>query len=185
MNHSEIEKTPIDFTKIKIETERLLLVPALKEYAGNIFSEYREPVTHYMNNPPPKDRETVERRSIEREKEMKEGRLLFMAATLKGTGEFLGCFALEDLDQKTPELGGWLKEGVHGKGFGREAVAALKKWAVENLGFEAFKWPCAKENDSSCKLAESLGGKVIREYQKTSHTGSPLNYVEYVIPSAL
>ena len=171
----------MDLSKVKIETERLLLVPVSREDSERVFSEYRDPVTFYMNNPPPESLESVETRMEGREKEMKEGILLFMAVLSKESGEFLGCFALEDLDKKVIEMGGWLKEGAQGKGFGKEAVAALKKWADENLEYDYAIWPCAKENTASCKLAESLGGKIAREYKKTNHTGD-WNYLEYQIP---
>jgi len=95
-----------------------------------------------------------------------------MAATLKKSGEFLGCFAPEDLDKKNPEMGGWLKKSAHGHGYGRESAAALKQWADENLDYDHIIWPCAQANSASCQLTESLGGKIDREYEKKMASGS-------------
>ena len=172
----------MDLSNIKIETERLLLVSASREYASHIFSGYSDSVAIYMNYPPPNNLEILTERMIQREVEMKEGLILYLAVLLKTSGEFLGSFALEDLHQRNPEMGGWLKDEAQGKGFGKETIAALKKWADENLDYLYAKWPCAKENIASCKLAESLGGKITREYIKTNHIGFTWNYREYHLP---
>ena len=172
----------MDLRKIKIETERLLLVPISKKYSEQVFSEYREPVTMYMNHGPPDSVDSVNERIEEREADMKKGTRLFMAVLRKESGEFLGCFALEDLDQKNPELGGWLKKSAHGHRYGQEAAAALKQWADKNLQYNHIVWPCVTMNASSRKLAESLGGKVQREYEKKTASGKTWPYVDYWIP---
>lgn len=43
----------MDLSQIEIETDRPRLVSASQKYAEQIFSEYREPVTRYMNFGPP------------------------------------------------------------------------------------------------------------------------------------
>lgn len=169
----------MDLRQVQIETERLLLVPVSREYTEEIFLEYREPMTTYMNNTTTGSREALEKRMIERENELKEGKVLFMVVLLKTSGEFLGCFALEDLDQKNPEMGGWLKQSAHGNRYGLEAAAALKKWADKNLEYDHILWPCATMNLPSRKLAESLGGKIHKEYEKKTASGKMWPYVDY------
>ncbi len=112
----------MNLSKIIIETERLLLVPISSEYSEQIFLEYNQSVTAYMNHGPSESMEDVEVRIKRREVEMEQGILLFMVVLLKDTNEFLGCFALEDLDQKIPEMGGWVKESAQGHRYGREVV---------------------------------------------------------------
>jgi ribosomal-protein-alanine N-acetyltransferase len=113
---------------------------------------------------------------------MKEGIRLSVAILSKEAGEFLGCFALEGIDQENPEMGGWLKESAHGRGYGREAAAGIRKWADANLQYNHILWPCASENAPSRKLAESLGGTVGREYIKKTARGNLRPFVDYWIP---
>ena len=172
----------MDLSTVKIETKRLLLIPASRKHAEHIFAGYTDSVALYMNYPPPLSVELLEERLIQREAEIKEGLVLYVVILLKASKEFMGCFALEDLNQNNLEMGGWLKEEVQGKGIGKETMIALKKWADENLDYEYAKWPCARKNIASCKLAETLGGKIVREYEKTNNTGYTWNYIDYHIP---
>ena len=171
----------MDLSKVQLETERLRLVPVADEHVEQIFLEFREPVIKYMNPPAPKSLEELRERHEKWRTQAKEGARLFMAVLLKESGEFLGCFALDDIKEKTPEMGGWLKKSAHGHGYGREAAAALKQWADENLEYDHILWPCAKENVSSCKVAESLGGKVHKEYMKKTDQGKTWLYKDYWI----
>ena len=172
----------MDLRKVTIETERLLLVPISRKYSEQVLAEYREPVTKYMNHGPPDSIEDVDGQMEQREIDMKNGTMLFMIALEKQSDEFLGCFVLEDLDQKNPEMGGWIKKSAHGNGFGREAAAGLKQWADSNLEYDYILWPCAVMNISSRKVAESLGGTASKEYEKKTASGKIWPYVEYRIP---
>jgi len=106
-----------------------------------------------------------------------------MAVLPKQSDDFLGSFVLLDLDQDNPEMGGWLKESAHGHGYGREAAAALQRWASENVDYDHIIWPCAAMNTPSRRLAEVLGGKVKKEYEKTTARGTVWAFVEYWIPN--
>jgi len=161
----------MDLSKVQIDTVRLLLVPVSDEYIEHIFLEFRLPMTKYMNYTSTGSLDDLKERHIGWQKELKEGTKLFMAVTLKKSGEFLGCFTIEDVGSKTPEMGGWIKKSAHGHGYGREAAAALKQWADKNLDYHHIVWPCAVANVPSCKLAESLGGKINREYEKKMVSG--------------
>ena len=171
----------MDLSHVRIETERLRLVPGTTEYLEQIFLEYRDPVVQYMNYGPPENLGILKKRIEKRAIDMKEGKQLFMAILFKNSDEFLGCMALEDLDQKNPEMGGWIKESAQGHGYGREAAAALKQWAEQNLEYDYILWPCAQANKPSCKLAESLGGKVQRKYEKKTVRGTVWSFVDYWI----
>lgn len=174
----------MDVSQIEIETERLWLVSASQKYAEQIFSEYRGPVTRYMNFGPPASLEIQKERFKQCESELKAGELLSVVVFKKESGEFLGRFSLENLDRKDPEIGGWLKHSAHGHRYGTEAVSALRIWADENLNYSHLIWPCVSVNVGSRKLAENLGGKVQRTFEKKNGKGEVFLYVEYWIPNS-
>ena len=124
----------------------------------------------------------LKQRILEREHQIKAGSLLFLVIVLKESGEFVGCFSLENLGQPEPEMGGWLKVSAQGHRYGQEAAAALKKWADEHIEYNHIVWPCAHENYASRKLAESIGGWIGKEYNKKTVRGDERPYVEYHIP---
>jgi RimJ/RimL family protein N-acetyltransferase len=91
--------------------------------------------------------------------------------------ECLGMASFEDADSVSPELGLWLKEGAHGKGFGREVVAALIEWGNATLGKESFIYPVAVKNTPSRRIAENLHGEIIG-----NRTNPKYDSVVYRIP---
>nr|WP_322652524.1 GNAT family N-acetyltransferase [Nostoc sp. CmiVER01]MDZ8121175.1 GNAT family N-acetyltransferase [Nostoc sp. CmiVER01] len=95
--------------------------------------------------------------------------------------EFLGICEVGAIDTHTPELGIWLKKSAHGHGFGREAIHALKGWVDKNLEYNYLSYPVDKRNIPSRKIAESLGGKIFREFQQINESGYLLDEVEYRI----
>ena len=114
-------------------------------------------------------------------KENKAGTNLQMVVLNKETGDFLGCAGLHKIDEKTPELGIWIKKSAHGHGYGKEAMHALKSWADQNLNYDYILYPVDTRNVVSRRIPESLGGKITREYSLVSETGRKLHMVEYRI----
>lgn len=171
----------MDLSLITIETNRLLLVPVSTQHISDIFQEYREPMTKYMNHPTTGTLEELTERHKKWRRQLKAGTRLFMATLLKASGEFIGCFAIDGIGTMDPEMGGWLKKSAHGQRFGQEAAAGLRKWAQTHLTYHHLKWPCAKANIASCKVAEALGGKVEKQYKKTNTSGYTWDFVEYWI----
>jgi RimJ/RimL family protein N-acetyltransferase len=91
--------------------------------------------------------------------------------------ECLGMASLEDADSVSPQLGLWLKESVHGQGFGREVVAALVEWGHATLGKTSFIYPVAVQNTASRRIAEKLHGEIIG-----NRTNPKYDSVVYKIP---
>lgn len=91
--------------------------------------------------------------------------------------ECLGMASFEDADSVSPELGLWLKESSHRRGFGREVVAALVKWGHETLGKRSFIYPVAVHNTASRRIAERLHGEIIG-----NRTNPKYDSVVYRIP---
>ena len=172
----------MDLSQTFLETNRLLLVPKSSAHADCIFSEYREPVTRYLNHVRPESLALLLERIEEQLAAMKIGQALFLSVLLKGSEEFLGCFSLENIGSPQPEMGGWLKESAHGNRYGQEAAGKIKQWADDHIAYRHLLWPCAVENVASRKLAESLGGYVRQESAKRNSAGQELTYAEYAIP---
>ena len=170
-----------DLSEVILESKRLRLAPISTRYTGQIFLEYRLPMTKYMHHPTTGTIEELTTRTKKWEKEIREGERLFMAVLLRETEEFLGCFAIGGLSRKDPEMGGWLKRSAHGNRYGQEAAAAMRSWAQKNINYEHLKWPCALENVASCKVAESLGGIIKKRYKKKNTSGYVWDFVEYWI----
>ncbi len=167
----------MDLSNVKIQTERLLLVPVTMEFKESMFREFQEPITLFMYPKPAEKIEETEDFIKEATLELITGTDLTMAITK--SGEFLGCAGLHNLQSETPELGIWIKQSAHGHKYGQEAVAALKKWADENIEYKYLSYPVVEQNIASRKIAESLGGKVMKEYDKVTLSGRTYHMVEY------
>ena len=171
----------MNFFDIKIETERLYLVPIELSHADDGFTYMNAEVTKYMYPKPADDiSETISWIKGSR-KRMAEGSNIQLVILKKDKGEFLGCAGLHDVDGKTPELGVWTKKSSHGNGYGREAMTGLYNWACENIEFDYITYPVYKLNTASRKIPESLGGVIAREFKSVNQSGFGLDEVEYRI----
>jgi RimJ/RimL family protein N-acetyltransferase len=170
---------------VVIESERLRLVAASEEYAEAIFREFTPEVTEYMGPKPPDEIEETLTYIRGTRGRMAAGEEFSSAILLKHTGEYLGGGGVHGIDRDTPELGIWIKKGAHGKGYGREAVTALARWAFENLSVRYLTYPVDRRNVASRKIPESLGGRVEAEYQYENQSGRTLDIVQYrIYPAA-
>lgn len=164
-----------------IETEHLSLKPISLDYKEEIFREFTPEVTVYMA---PKPAESIAETISFIESSMKSnsaGTNFQIVITDKATEEFIGCGGLHHIDTKTPELGIWIKISAHGHGYGKETMQALKKWADENLDYEYILYPVADVNIASRKIPESMGGKIVREYDSVNGLGQAMHLLEYRI----
>ncbi len=91
--------------------------------------------------------------------------------------ECIGITDVTELDADAPELGIWLKETAHRRGYGGEAIRALATWAAKALNKQRFSYSVATENVPSRRIAESLGGKIIG-----TRTSVKYDSVVYEIP---
>ncbi len=167
--------------KERIESERLLLVPISMDYKNEIFKEFTKEITTYMFPAPAKDISETEAFIGDSLKELAEGSNLQLVILNKDSKEFFGCCGLHHIDTKTPEFGVWLKKSAHGKFYGKEAMAAIKKWADENLKYDYLLYPVADKNIPSRMIPESMGGKIEAEYDKTGLGGNECHILEYRI----
>jgi RimJ/RimL family protein N-acetyltransferase len=170
------------FENLVIATQRISLIPISERFSKDIYREFTTEITRYMMPPPPQDiSETLEfiRSSIKGMQRSEE----FVFVIVDTEAQFLGCAGLHARESSlTPELGIWIKKSAHGSALGWEAVRCLRDWASENLKVSAFIYPVDKSNMASRKIAESLGGKIIKEQEVLSLSGNLLDEVVYEVP---
>lgn len=166
---------------IEIETTRLLLVPISMNYRDNIFAEFTDKIATYMFPQPTGRIEDTEEFIMNSIKEMQAGQNLQLVVLDKINNEFLGCAGMHHIDRSIPEMGIWIKQSAHGNKYGQEAIKAIKNWADLNLSYQYIKYPVAVKNVASRKIAERLGGKLVREFVGENCLGVKMNEVEYHI----
>jgi [ribosomal protein S5]-alanine N-acetyltransferase len=169
--------TPSSITQIN--GERVILKPISMEYAEIIFCEFTSAVTKYMYPKPSELIGETENFIQEAIQQRVEGTDLILLILSRVTSEFLGICGLHEVHTDTPEFGIWIKTSTHRNGFGREAIQLLKTWADRNLNYKYFIYPVDKRNIPSRKIPESLGGKVVREYEKMNLSNTLLHILEY------
>ena len=69
----------------------------------------------------------------------------------------VGAVFVEDADWRRPELVYWLAPGVHGEGYGREAVSLVVDYVFRTYDAPAVGASAYDFNDASRGLLESLG----------------------------
>jgi len=171
----------MDTSNITIETKNLCLQGITLKYSDDIFREFTSEITTHMY---PKTADKIEETEefIETSiKENKEGSNFQIVILDRKSKDFLGCGGVHNIEQKTPELGVWIKKSAHGHGYGKEAVIALKEWADENLDYEYLLYPVDANNHASRRIPEFFGGEVAREYDEISMSCSKLHLLEYRI----
>ncbi|MEA5502891.1 GNAT family N-acetyltransferase [Halotia wernerae UHCC 0503] len=172
----------MELLDLKISTLRLLLEPISLKYKQCIFREFTQEITTYMHPRSPQTISETELFINESLLEMQNGDNLIVVILKKDSQEFLGCSGIHELNSKYPAAGIWLKKSAHGNGYGLEAIAALKKWAEDNLDYEYLIYPVDRANIPSRKIPERLGGQIFREYEQINLSGNILRLIEYRIP---
>jgi RimJ/RimL family protein N-acetyltransferase len=161
---------------IVIRTRRLQLSQFRMMDAQEVFGCITPGVAKFMPWEPPSWSEYLTR-CEKRVRAPEPDKFSFVIRRLNG-GECLGMASLEDADSVSPELGLWLKESAHGRGFGREVVASLVEWGHASLGKRTFTYPVAVQNIASRRIAESLHGEIIGNRKNPKYDS-----VVYRIPS--
>lgn len=169
----------MDLTKIVIVTGRLRLMHTFHDYDNENFKEFTKKVTRYMNWEPFDTLEDLEKSIDARYEKIIAGEMIRLTTLNKETGEFLGIGTITDIKTSTPELGIWIKQSAHGHHYGKEAVQGLKEWAEKYLEYDYLKYPFDKNNISSKKIAEALGGVYGASYPVKIDSGKILDVIEY------
>ena len=114
---------------------------------------------------------------------MKAGKELHLVIRLPKTNEFIGRASLNPADFALLETGLWIKESAQGYGYGREALAAVIKWASEKFHPSGFLYPVVDENTPSRRLAKALRGEIIGIRQRQKAGDNDRTLLLYRIPA--
>lgn len=179
-----ITQSPLDFTRLSLESERLRLVSINESYAPVIFKEFNDDIIQYMLPKPADEIEETLNFIDQSMVGMREGWNLVLVITDRSNGDFLGCCGLHGEGRyRTPELGIWIKKSAHGNKYGLEAIQTLANWSFQNIDVDYLIYPVDRANIPSRKIAETLGGVVFREKQVKTDRGGYLDEVQYKILS--
>jgi RimJ/RimL family protein N-acetyltransferase len=172
-----------DLSHTLITSARLALRAFKAADAAESFEEASATIARFMSwNPPAWERgfETIWQGHLS---QMKLGTELHLVIRLNSTDEFVGRAGLHQVDGAMLETGVWIKESAQGHGYGREAVAAVIKWAGEKFRPSGFLYPVVDENTPSRKLAEALGGKIIGTRRRHKLGDKERKLLVYHIPA--
>ncbi|MCA8963234.1 MAG: GNAT family N-acetyltransferase [Planctomycetes bacterium] len=100
----------------------------------------------------------------------------------RGTGAFVGEVML--LTRGAPgtlEIGYWLHQDQCGRGYAKEATAALLPVAFEDLGAARVAVVCDEHNAPSIAVAHSLG-VTFDELRELVEDGAPVRLMTFVLP---
>lgn len=99
------------------------------------------------------------------QKQLRDGLCTEWAVERKEDAKVLGLIHLNNIDffQRSAEIGYWLQRKSWGQGYAGEAVPALIRFALEDLGLNEIYGICHPGNGASLRVLEKAGMK----YQET------------------
>ena len=171
-----------DLSHTLITSARMALRAFKAADAAESFEEASATIARFMSWTPPASEtefKTIWQRHLS---QMKVGTELHLVIRLTRTDEFVGRAGLHPADGTMLETGVWIKESAQGHGYGREAVAAVIKWAGEKFRPSGFLYPVVDENIPSRRLAEALGCKIIGTRQRRKPGDKERKLLLYHIP---
>lgn len=78
-------------------------------------------------------------------------------------GVLIGCADIDELASGANEIGYWLDESCWGRGLATEAAAAVRDFALTNLGLDALSSGHAVDNPGSGRVLEKLGFRRVED----------------------
>ncbi len=150
-----------DLSQVSILTRRMVLRSSAAADANDAFAESNAAIARFMSWNPPASRDEYDAIHKTILAQMLAGENLSLTLRLSATGEFLGSAGLHPADEDLLETGIWVKQSAQGRGYGREAVAAVVAWASQRFRPSGLLWPVVDENIPSRRLVESLEGQIV------------------------
>jgi len=148
---------------IEIKTNRLVLRLYSLEDAPEIFACITPTLTRFMSWEPAPSLKEFEQIGQAWLGALANGTDYHFVVRLAQDNSFVGLTGLHAANTPRPELGIWVREERHGQGYGKEMIRALAAWATSQCNIEYFRYPVARENTASKRIAQGLGGIVAGE----------------------
>jgi RimJ/RimL family protein N-acetyltransferase len=146
---------------IEIRTSRTIIRAFQATDAGDVFGGITPVIARFLSCEKPLSSETFAEVWQSWLSLMDEGADLYFVIRLTTNGSYLGILYLRGIRTPYAELGIWLEEEVHGRGFGKETVSAVATWATQALKTRYVEF-CVDERDIRGRIiAESLAGCII------------------------
>ena len=109
-----------------------------------------------------------------------QARLSFIRIAVTPEDELLGSVEAHNLWGDTPKLGLWISAAHQGKGYGAEALCTLLDF-LRGQGYVRFAYETDCANLPSVRLAQRLGGTVVRREEVRTESGKRLQLDLYEI----
>jgi RimJ/RimL family protein N-acetyltransferase len=146
---------------IEIDARRIALRPFAPADAAEVFDAITPALTRFMAWEPPASTDAFAAVWRTWLQAMDEGTDFHFVARRVRDGRFLGLVGVHAARSECPELGVWMREDAHGRGYGAGAVEGVVDWAVRVLRPNGFAYPVAERNAASRRIAERLGGRIV------------------------
>ena len=154
---------PTDLRATRLASGRLTLQSFAQADAPLVFAAIDRTLARFMVWDPPSSLPAFELTGADWLSRMEQGTDLPLVIRLAAGREFLGMATLQNVNTAEPRLGIWLKEGAHGKGFGREAGHAVLDWACRVREVEFLRYPVVAGDIPSKRLARGPRGREGRQ----------------------
>jgi RimJ/RimL family protein N-acetyltransferase len=164
-------------------SERLSLRAFAAADAADILPEATLTISRYMTWEPPPSPAAFAEIWPGWLQQMTAGTDLHLVIRTASTNEFMGLAGLHQIGVPEPTVGIWIKQAAHGRGHGRESIAAILRWARIHLAANALIYPVVEQNQPSRRLAEGLGGVVVGTRELRKPNGVVFDQVIYRIPT--
>lgn len=172
----------LNLCQVGFMSARLVYLALNQRFVVPIFEHFTAAVTRFMVPRAPHTLGEARDMVADTLDAMRAGHHLTLAVCSRQQGEFLGCLALNGVGTSNPEVGIWLKGTAQGQGVGTEALGSLLAWYQKHFVAEGYIYPADRRNVASCRLAQRLGGRLVRRYLEPSQHGYALDVAEFMIP---
>lgn len=167
--------------KVRLESERLCLVPLTAANIPEIFQSFTAEVTTYMFPSEPKDISESKEFVDATLNKMEKGREIVFAIRTRAENEFIGLAGIHNIPSGSPEIGIWTKKQSHGNQYGLEAVSRLISHIREFIPCDHIVYAVDRRNYPSRRIPVLHGGQLVKEYEVINKKGNTLEIVEYWI----
>mgnify|MGYP003401004430 CR=1 FL=1 len=144
----------------KIETPRLTIIQTSDHYLNDYYREFTPEITKYQY---PEPFSSLQQAKLAQERFldlMAQGKFLELVITDK-EDNFLGSLQVFDLSSDHPEIGIWLKDSAHNKGYGYEALSSLLDYLNQTYFKESYTYEADLRNTASLRLVRRFKVKTL------------------------